>query len=78
MVKRVASSVMWFLAISAVFEYLSLVTGVPSVIGLPIAVCVAAFFGVDPLHRIWNQPARPVHAGRTRAVSTRQALRPQG
>ncbi len=78
MVKRVASAVMWFLAVSAGFEYLSLITGVPSVIGLPIAACVSAFFGIDPLHRIWNRPATPAHAGRSRAVSTRQALRPQG
>jgi hypothetical protein len=78
MVKRVASSVMWFLAVSAGFEYLSLITGVPSAIGLPIAVGVAAFFGVDPLHRIWNRRATPVPTGRSRAISTRQALRPQG
>lgn len=58
MVKRVASAVMWFLAVSAGFEYLSLITGVPSVIGLPIAACVSAFFGIDPLHRIGTDPPR--------------------
>ena len=78
MVKRVASSVMWFLAVSAGFEYLSLLTGVPSVIGIPIAACVAAFFGMDPLHRIWNRPATPAQAGRSRAIPSRQVLRPQG
>jgi hypothetical protein len=54
MVKRVASSVLWFMAVAWGWNYLALVADLPSVVGLVLASSIAAYVGLDPLHRVWH------------------------
>ena len=57
MVKRIASSVLWILAVGWGFNYLSAITGTSPAIGLAIAAAVGTFVGIDPLHLFWPQRA---------------------
>ena len=56
MVKRVASVALWFIATGWAFNYVSLLTGLPSILGLALAGVVSAFVGLDPMRLVW--PAR--------------------
>ena len=59
MVKRTACSLLWLFAIAWAFNFISAYTGVPQGVGSVIAVAVAAFVGVDPLHAIWPRSVGP-------------------
>lgn len=56
-VKRFAAVILWFVSVGAAFEYATLLTGLPSVVGLVVAGLVSAFVGIDPLHLIWRGPS---------------------
>lgn len=47
---------LWLVAVGWGFNFVSAYTGFPQVIGMVVAVGVAAFVGIDPLGVIW--PAR--------------------
>lgn len=57
MVKRIASAAIWFLAVGWALNYVTLMMGVPSIVGLGIAAAVSAFVGLDPLHLVWADGA---------------------
>jgi hypothetical protein len=54
MVKRVASSVLWFMAVAWGWNYLALVADLPSAVGLVLASSIAAYVCLDPLQRVWH------------------------
>jgi hypothetical protein len=54
MLKRCAAAAMWYVAALWGWNYVSLVSGLPSSIGLPIAFCLAAYVAVDPVGRLWS------------------------
>jgi len=56
MVLRVVSAALWFAAISWASNFASAFVGLPSFVGLAVAVATAAFIVVDPLNLLW--PAR--------------------
>ena len=62
MVKRVGSSVLWFFAVAWGWNYIAMLSGAPSFLGLLLGAAVGAFVWADPLHRLWpvtqNAPAR--------------------
>jgi hypothetical protein len=62
MVKRVASSVLWFVTVAWGWNYLALVADLPSAVGLVLASSIAAYVGLDPLQRVWHssQKASPI------------------
>jgi hypothetical protein len=69
MAKRTVSAVLWLFAVAWGFNYISLITGAPPILGILLGAAVAAFVGVDPLHAIW--PARaPSSAAPSDAVAT--------
>lgn len=76
MVKRLASVLLWFIATGWAFNYLSLLLGTPSILGLVLAGGVSAFVGVDPMRLFW--PAREVQANRSPSVagSVQRPVRP--
>jgi hypothetical protein len=57
MVKRVAASVLWLLAVGWGMNYISVIVGAPPIIGLTLSAAIAAFIGMDPLHLVWPAPA---------------------
>lgn len=68
MVKRLASVLLWFIATGWAFNYLSLILGTPSILGLVLAGGVSAFVGVDPKRLFW--PVTKVEANRSPVVAT--------
>jgi hypothetical protein len=76
MVKRVVSAALWFLAVGSGFEYVTMITGLSSIVGVVVAASVSAFFGLDPLHIIWTKPdASSVSRLATSAASPAPAQR---
>jgi hypothetical protein len=73
MVKRVVSSVLWFLAAGWAFNYLSLITGGPMIIGPLMGIAVAAFVGADPLHLCWPVSATASAAPARDAIAAAEA-----
>jgi hypothetical protein len=59
MVKRTASALLWLVAVGWAFNFISAYTGAPQLIGSVVAIAVAAFVGVDPLHLLWPAGERP-------------------
>jgi hypothetical protein len=53
MVKRVGSSVLWFVSIGWGMNLLAVFAGLPELPGLVGAAALATFVGVDPLHLFW-------------------------
>lgn len=53
MVKRITASVLWFFTVAWAWNYVAMVSDLPSSIGLALGAAAAAFVWVDPLHRIW-------------------------
>jgi len=66
MVKRTASAFLWLVAVGWAFNFISAYTGAPQLIGSALAVTVAAFVGLDPLHVLW--PARESPSTTSREV----------
>lgn len=62
MVKRIASVVLWFFTVAWGWNYVVLVSGLPSLLGLALGAAVGAFVWTDPLHLLWpaaqDAPAR--------------------
>jgi hypothetical protein len=77
MVKRIASTALWFLSLSAASEYATLIAGVPPLLGLVFAGTVSAFIGFDPLHLIWTERGKSTDAVRPAPVHTSQVVRSQ-
>jgi hypothetical protein len=77
MIKRIASTVLWFLALGAASEYATLIAGVPPVLGLLFAGAVSAFVGLDPLHLLWTVWDKSTDAVRTAPVHAQQVVRSQ-
>ena len=55
MVKRVGSSLLWFVSIGWGMNLLAAFAGLPELPGLVGAAAVATFVGVDPLHLFRTQ-----------------------
>jgi hypothetical protein len=76
MVKRIAMVVLWFIAVGAIFEYATLITGVSSIVGVVVAVAVSAFVGIDPLGLIWITPRRSDRPRPATSPQARRAVQP--
>lgn len=68
MVKQVVTSFLWFFTVAWGWNYVALMTGLPSIVGLGLGVAAGAFVWVDPFHLI-----RPARAG-TERVPARHAV----
>ncbi len=55
MVKRVVSAVLWFIVVAWGFNYLSLVTGIPSLIGPLVGGALAVAVVANPRHIFWRE-----------------------
>lgn len=78
MIKRAASSILWFFTIAWGWNYVALVTDAPALAGLVLGAAVAAFVWTDPWHRIWpvtRSAARPVAAAAPASMSTAASSR---
>jgi hypothetical protein len=74
--KRTFASVLWFLAVGSAWNYLAMVSDLPSSIGLALGAAVAVLVWVDPLRRIWSTAQdAPAHesVASTVAPGARQA-----
>ena len=69
MVKQVVSSFLWFFTVAWGWNYVALLTGLPSIIGLGLGVAAGAFVWVDPFHLIRPAPADAHGVPASRAVS---------
>jgi hypothetical protein len=82
MVKRVVSAALWFLAVGSAFEYVTMITGLSSIVGVVVAASVSAFFGLDPLHVIWTKrdesPASRLAAPGTSPAPAQRAVHSGG
>jgi hypothetical protein len=78
MVKRVAASVLWFLAVGWGMDYLSAIVGAPPVLGLALSAAIAAFVGIDPLHLFWPAPATVAVARSGEALIVSGTVGPNG
>ena len=62
MVTRIASGVLWFFTVAWGWNYIALMSGLPSLLGLALGAAVGAFVWADPLHLFWpavqDAPAR--------------------
>lgn len=77
MVKRIASTVLWFVALGAASEYATLLAGVPPVLGLAFAGAVSAFVGLDPLHLLWTVRDKPADPARSAPLPAPLVVRSQ-
>lgn len=78
MVKRVASVALWFLAVGWAMNYVTLILGIPSIIGIAVAAVVSAVVGLDPLHLIWPVPEKAPEAAATDAVPAQRVVHSPG
>jgi hypothetical protein len=53
MVKRVAATVLWFFTIASAWNFVVLMSDLPSFLGIALGAAAAAFVWADPLHLIW-------------------------
>ena len=77
MAKRIASSIIWFLAVGWGFNYISSITGVSPLIGMVLGVSIGAFVGMDPLHVFWPVTTKAPTAQMRDAVPATGALQTQ-
>jgi hypothetical protein len=59
MKKRLLAAALWFYATWYGWSILADMTGMPVMLGPVIGLAVAAFVGMDPLHRIWTKRQTP-------------------
>ena len=71
MVKRIASTALWFIASGWGLNYVALLVGIPEVAGQLIAAGLAAFVGYDPFHWFW-----PERSGVTESEGVQAGARP--
>ena len=63
MVKQVASGVLGLFAVAWGWNYVAVLTGLPSSVGFGLGLAVAAFVALDPFHLIWTTaPQGPAQA----------------
>jgi hypothetical protein len=66
MVKRIASVILWFFTVAWGWNYVALVSGLPSLLGLVVGAAAGALVWADPLHLLWSAardaPARQAAA----------------
>jgi hypothetical protein len=78
MVKRIAASALWFLAVGWGFNYVSAITGVSPILGMAIAAAFGTFVGIDPLHLFWPvQAALPAMKTRETSLPVSGAMQTQ-
>jgi hypothetical protein len=78
MVKRIGSAALWFLAVGWGFNYASVITGMTPILGIAIAVAVAAFVAIDPLQLFWPMRVEPASSKVAReATAASRAMQPQ-
>lgn len=65
--KRIAAAVLWFLTGWYAGGYVSLILGVPELIGPILGIACAALFAGDPLDVIWTTRAAAVAAPEARS-----------
>jgi len=53
--KRILAGVFWFLAFGYFFQFAGAMYGFPSALGTLIALGIAVFMSVDPLHVLWKR-----------------------
>jgi len=58
MSKRILGGVLWFLAASYAWGFVSAMTGILPAAALPIGILVAAFVIADPLRTLWASSRR--------------------
>ena len=54
MAKRIASAVLWFLAVAYAWNILATVVGISDTPAILLGAAVGLFIGMDPMHRIWD------------------------
>jgi hypothetical protein len=59
MLKRLLASVLWFYATWYGWSILADMTGLPDMLGPVLGLALAAFIGLDPMHRIWTRRPAP-------------------
>jgi hypothetical protein len=64
MFKRTACALLWLVAIGWAFNFISAYTGAPQLVGSVLAIAVAAFVWLDPLHLLWPSRERPSTSSR--------------
>jgi hypothetical protein len=77
MVKRIASTALWFFALGTASEYATLIAGVPPLLGLVIAGAISAFVGLDPFHLLWTVQRESTDAVRSASVHPHRVVRSQ-
>lgn len=56
--KRIAAAFLWFYAFWALGSMISMVMGVPDLLGPALGVTAGLIVGIDPRRVIWRRPAR--------------------
>ena len=78
MSKRILGGVLWFLAASYAWSFVSAMTGVLPVAALPIGILVGTFVIADPLRTLWADSRRTSAASHAdRASAANASLTPQ-
>ena len=54
MAKRIASAVLWFLAVAYAWNILATVVGISDTPAILLGAAAGLFIGMDPTHRIWS------------------------
>ncbi len=54
MAKRIVSVVLWFFTVAWAWNYIALMSGLPSLLGLALGAAVGAVVWADPLHLLWQ------------------------
>jgi UDP-N-acetylmuramyl pentapeptide phosphotransferase/UDP-N-acetylglucosamine-1-phosphate transferase len=58
MATRIASAVLWFVAISWATNFASTFLGLAAGVGYLVALAIASFIALDPLNALWRVPFR--------------------
>jgi hypothetical protein len=77
MSKRAVSGVLWFAAMSWWLNVVSMVTGMPQIVGLGVGASIAILVAVDPRHWFWSMRANASVVASLDAVATKRGLAAQ-
>jgi hypothetical protein len=59
MANRIASAVLWFIAVGWAFNFLTAYLNVSPLIGLLVAGASSTFIALDPVHQLWPTKLEP-------------------